>query len=73
MESDPVVAAIVWRSFVPGRGYGDDPMARISLDTKGADGLTDGLTDGVADDDRRRANRAGVTVRIDYATVDDVD
>ena len=42
-------------------------MAKVSLDTGGIDGL-----DGVADDERRRAGRAGVTVRIDYATVDEM-
>jgi uncharacterized protein (TIGR02266 family) len=42
-------------------------MAKVSLDTGGIDGL-----DGVADDERRRAGRAGVTVRIDYSTVDEM-
>ena len=40
-------------------------MATISLDGEGAQ-------DGVSDADRRRADRAGVTVRIDYATVDEL-
>ena len=46
---------------------GDDPMAKVSLDAKQVD---DEATIGVAgaDDERRRAGRAHVTVRIDYAT-----
>lgn len=48
-------------------------MAKVSFDTNGVDSLDslDSL-DGLADDDRRRAGRAGVTVRIDYATVDEM-
>jgi uncharacterized protein (TIGR02266 family) len=42
-------------------------MAKVSFETHGIDGM-----DGVADDERRRAGRAGVTVRIDYATVDEM-
>jgi uncharacterized protein (TIGR02266 family) len=48
-------------------------MARVSLeagrpeDANGAGGLPDS-----GGDDRRRAGRAGVTVRIDYATVDEM-
>ena len=42
-------------------------MAKVSFDTDGIGGM-----DGVADDERRRAGRAGVTVRIDYATVDEM-
>ena len=42
-------------------------MAKVSLDANRVDGLDD-----TADEDRRRAGRAGVTVRIDYATVDEM-
>jgi len=42
-------------------------MAKVSLDSSGAD-----CPDGIADDDRRRGGRAGVTVRVDYATVDEM-
>jgi uncharacterized protein (TIGR02266 family) len=45
-------------------------MARVSLD---ADDAPDSDVIAAAeDDDRRRANRARVTVRIDYATVDEM-
>jgi uncharacterized protein (TIGR02266 family) len=42
-------------------------MATISLDVNGVD-----LLDEATEDDRRRTGRAGVTVRIDYATVDEM-
>lgn len=42
-------------------------MAKVSLDASEVDSPGD-----KADDDRRRAGRAGVTVRIDYATVDEM-
>ena len=42
-------------------------MAKVSLDASEVDSLGD-----EADGDRRRAGRAGVTVRIDYATVDEM-
>ena len=42
-------------------------MAKVSLNSNGAD-----CRDGVSDDDRRRGGRAGVTVRIDYATIDEM-
>jgi len=42
-------------------------MATISLDVNGVDSL-----DEATEDDRRRTGRAGVTVRIDYATVDEM-
>ncbi len=45
-------------------------MAKVSLDANGVDCLDD--TAEVSDDDRRRAGRAGVTVRVDYATVDEM-
>ncbi len=45
-------------------------MAKVSLDANGVDCLDD--TAKVSDDDRRRAGRAGVTVRVDYATVDEM-
>lgn len=42
-------------------------MSRVSLEANGEDCADDGT-----DDDRRRTGRAGVTVRIDYATVDEI-
>ena len=42
-------------------------MAKVSLDANGVGPLGD-----MTDDDRRRGGRAGVTVRIDYATVDEM-
>ena len=45
-------------------------MARVSLDAEDAETAA-GLI-GVDDPDRRRANRARVTVRVDYATVDEM-
>lgn len=42
-------------------------MARVSLDENGADDAAVG-----ADGDRRRTGRAAVTVRISYATVDEM-
>ena len=42
-------------------------MAKVSLDANRVDPLDD-----VAENDRRRAGRAVVTVRIDYATVDEM-
>jgi uncharacterized protein (TIGR02266 family) len=49
----------------PGCGDGDDVMATVSLESHKVDSSD-------AEDDRRRARRAGVTVRIDYATVDEM-
>ena len=45
-------------------------MARVSFDANDSNDVD--CLDEVADDDRRRAGRAGVTVRIDYATVDEM-
>jgi uncharacterized protein (TIGR02266 family) len=42
-------------------------MATISLDANGVDS-----SDEATEDDRRRTGRAGVTVRVDYATVDEM-
>ncbi len=42
-------------------------MATISLDVNGVDSLGE-----ATEDDRRRTGRTGVTVRIDYATVDEM-
>ena len=42
-------------------------MARISLEIDGTD-----QSESSSDDDRRRTGRTGVTVRIDYATVDEM-
>jgi len=42
-------------------------MAKISLESE-----TETQSDSSAEDDRRRADRTGVTVRIDYATVDEM-
>jgi uncharacterized protein (TIGR02266 family) len=42
-------------------------MTKVSLDANGVGPLGD-----MTDDDRRRGGRAGVTVRIDYATVDEM-
>ncbi len=44
-------------------------MARVSLESNNVD-CSDADADD--DDDRRRGRRAGVTVRIDYATVDEM-
>jgi uncharacterized protein (TIGR02266 family) len=46
-------------------------MARVSLELNNVD-CSDADVDADADDDRRRGRRAGVTVRIDYATVDEM-
>jgi uncharacterized protein (TIGR02266 family) len=51
-----------------GGGYGGvERMARVSLEAHPVD-----ETDAQTDEDRRRADRANVTVRIDYATVDEM-
>ena len=42
-------------------------MATISLDVNGVESF-----DEATEDDRRRTGRAGVTVRVDYATVDEM-
>lgn len=42
-------------------------MARISMETEGTH-----ESESPGDDDRRRTGRTGVTVRIDYATVDEM-
>jgi uncharacterized protein (TIGR02266 family) len=47
------------------RGEGEADMATVSLESDGGDG-------GEVGDERRRTERAGVTVRIDYATVDEM-
>ena len=50
-----------------GRGRGDDVVAKISLETERVSGL-----ESADADERRRTGRTGVTVRIDYATVDEM-
>jgi uncharacterized protein (TIGR02266 family) len=49
------------------RGRGFDAMATVRLDAESMERAGD-----VSDDNRRRTHRAGVTVRIDYATVDEM-
>jgi uncharacterized protein (TIGR02266 family) len=45
-------------------------MSRVSLGS--GDGRIDSADSSLESHDRRRANRVGVTVRIDYATVDEM-
>ena len=56
-----VCGSVIWC------GHGDGAVAKISLETMGPSD-----SGSAGDEDRRRTDRTGVTVRIDYATVDEM-